>query len=84
MQQSFSEKREQQVKEVEKADLDQLNNVFSLRRPRDIGAGLSSGVKSIVKGILAGGVSLIGAPIIGAVSDGWIGFAKGVGVGQPL
>ena len=68
--------------ELEAVDFDAFNSMFSLRKPRDIGAGLSSGTKSLVKGILAGTVSLVGGPIIGAVSEGWVGFAKGVAVGM--
>ncbi len=67
--------------ELEAVDFDAFNSMFSLRKPRDIGAGLSSGTKSLVKGILAGTVSLVGGPVIGAVSEGWGGFAKGLGVG---
>lgn len=69
--------------ELEAVDFDAFNSMFSLRKPRDIGAGLSSGTKSLVKGILAGTVSLVGGPVIGAVSEGWVGFAKGLGVGEP-
>lgn len=68
--------------DLETVDLESLNSVFSLRKPRDIRAGLSSGSKSVVKGILAGTVSLVGAPVVGAVSSGWVGFAKGVGIGK--
>lgn len=68
--------------DLETVDLDTFNSVFSLRRPRDLGAGLSSGAKSIAKGVLAGTVSLVGAPVVGAVSGGWGGFAKGVGIGE--
>ena len=70
------------VTEIEQANLDSLNAVFSLRRPRDLGAGLSSGAKSLAKGVLAGGVTLIAAPAYGAITGGWIGFAKGVGIGR--
>ena len=73
-----------QSQDLETVDLDTLNSVFSLRKPRDIRAGLSSGSKSVVKGILAGTVSLVGAPVVGAVSNGWAGFAKGVGVGKVI
>ena len=73
---------EKESTELEAVDFDAFNSMFSLRKPRDIGAGLSSGTKSLVKGILAGTVSLVGGPIIGAVSEGWVGFAKGVAVGR--
>lgn len=55
--------------------------LFSTRRPRDILAGTSSGVKSIAKGVLAGAAGLIASPLIGAHQDGVKGFLAGVGVG---
>ena len=58
-----------------------VGDVFSFRRPRDAGAGLSSGLKSLAKGVLGGCVGLLGAPVVGAVQEGPKGFAKGVGVG---
>ena len=54
-----------QLTEKEKADLSSLNSVFSLRKPKDIRAGLASGTKSIIKGVLAGGVTLFAAPAFG-------------------
>ena len=60
-----------------------FNSVFSLRKPRDIRAGCSSGLKSLGKGFAAGTVSLVAAPALGAFTEGWMGFAKGVGVGEP-
>ena len=62
---------------------DAVNSVFSLRRPRDFKAGLSSGGKSIAKGLVAGTVGLLAAPAIGAASEGLPGFAKGLGIGTP-
>lgn len=59
-----------------------LNNIFSLRRPKDAKAGLASGLKSIGKGIAGGVGGLIAAPTFGAVHDGVGGFAKGVVAGK--
>ena len=58
-----------------------LQDVFSLRKPKDIRAGLSSGGKSIVKGIGAGVVGLVAAPALGAQQEGVVGFAKGAAAG---
>lgn len=58
-----------------------VDNVFSLRRPKDAKAGLASGGKSILKGIAAGAAGLVAAPAIGAVQEGGLGFAKGLGAG---
>jgi len=58
-----------------------VGDVFSFRRPRDAGAGLSSGLKSLAKGVLGGCIGLLGAPVVGAVQEGPKGFAKGLGVG---
>ena len=59
----------------------QFNDVFSLRKPKDAKAGLSSGAKSIGKGVLAGAVGLFAAPVVLAREEGAKGFAKGVAVG---
>ncbi|KAG2438479.1 hypothetical protein HXX76_005032 [Chlamydomonas incerta] len=58
-----------------------FNDVFSLRKPRDAGAGLASGLKSIAKGILGGAAGLVAAPIVGASQGGVTGFAKGLASG---
>lgn len=55
--------------------------LFSTRRPKDGLAGLSSAVKSIGKGTLAGAVSLIAQPISGAQQDGVKGFFSGLATG---
>ncbi|KIY92757.1 hypothetical protein MNEG_15207, partial [Monoraphidium neglectum] len=55
-----------------------LQDIFSLRRPKDFKAGLSSGAKSFGKGLVGGIVGLIAAPVVGATQDGFVGFAKGV------
>eukprot|EP00798_Chlamydomonas_sp_ICE-L_P023567 gene23567-9091_t len=55
-----------------------FNDVFSLRRPKDAKAGLSSGLKSIAKGVVGGLAGLVAAPTIGAHQDGAMGFAKGL------
>lgn len=59
-----------------------IDNIFSLKRPRDIRAGLSSGAKSAAKGIALGTAGLFAAPIFGAYTDGVKGFAQGVGAGE--
>jgi hypothetical protein len=58
-----------------------LQDIFSLRRPKDFKAGLSSGAKSFGKGLVGGIVGLIAAPVVGATQDGFVGFAKGVATG---
>ena len=54
---------------------------MSLRRPQNIMSGLSSGMQSVGKGVLGGAAALIAAPVVGARSEGWSGFAKGLGAG---
>ena len=54
---------------------------FSIRKPKNALSGLSSGLKSIGKGVVAGAAGLIAAPIIGAQNDGVKGFAAGLGAG---
>lgn len=42
------------------------SQIFSSRRPRDLGAGLSSGLKNAAKGVGLGAAALIAAPAYGA------------------
>ena len=45
-------------------------DMFSTRKPKDVKAGASSGLKSVTKGIVTGAVGLVAAPIQGAKSGG--------------
>lgn len=58
-----------------------MMGMFSVRRPKNIGAGLSSGLKSIGKGFAAGITALVGAPVAGYHQNGVLGALGGVGVG---
>eukprot|EP00775_Hariotina_reticulata_P005423 gene5423-5656_t len=58
-----------------------LTDIFSLNKPRDIKAGIASGLKSLGKGVVGGTVGLIAAPILGAATGGVAGFAKGIATG---
>mmetsp|Transcript_13426 Transcript_13426/g.48849 ORF Transcript_13426/g.48849 Transcript_13426/m.48849 type:complete len:561 (-) Transcript_13426:136-1818(-) len=58
-----------------------FNMLFSTRRPRDAAAGVSSGLKSIVKGVIAGAATLVAAPVMGAQQEGLKGFGKGLAAG---
>mmetsp|Transcript_19840 Transcript_19840/g.59945 ORF Transcript_19840/g.59945 Transcript_19840/m.59945 type:complete len:108 (+) Transcript_19840:374-697(+) len=60
-----------------------INDVFSLRRPKDAKAGLASGAKSVGKGFLAGAATLVAAPAVGALQEGALGFGKGLATGAP-
>ncbi|KAI8899650.1 X-domain of DnaJ-containing-domain-containing protein [Globomyces pollinis-pini] len=55
--------------------------IFSTRNPKDAVAGLSSGLKSVAKGVGGGLVSLVAMPVVGAQNEGALGFAKGLGMG---
>ena len=59
-----------------------LRSIFSTRNPKDAAAGLSSGLKSMGKGVLGGVASLIALPLHGAREEGALGFAKGLGLGR--
>jgi len=65
------------------AAADSLENPtpFSVRRPKDARAGLSSGLKNIGKGVAGGIASLVALPAIGAKEEGAAGFAKGLAMG---
>ena len=58
-----------------------MSDVFSTRNPKDVGAGLSSGLKSFGKGLAGGLVSLVALPVAKAREEGAVGFAKGLGLG---
>lgn len=45
-------------------------DMFSTRKPRDMKAGTSSGLKSVTKGFVTGAVGLVAAPIQGAKAGG--------------
>ena len=65
----------------EEFDVSEVQALFSLRKPPDVAAGLSSGLKSAAKGVLAGTIGLVAAPAIGAAQEGISGFAKGAAAG---
>jgi len=55
--------------------------VFSTRKPRDVVAGTSSGLKTAVRGIGVGVGALVALPYIGWKQGGGKGLVKGVGTG---
>ncbi|CAD7950888.1 unnamed protein product [Amoebophrya sp. A120] len=58
-----------------------FGTVFSLKKPRDVVAGASSGVKTISRGAALGFGSLFGSPVVGFRNHGLLGLLKGLGVG---
>ena len=58
-----------------------MDALFSTRKPKDGWAGLSSGLKSVAKGTVAGVASLVAQPVMGAQQEGVKGFVKGLGTG---
>jgi Autophagy-related protein C terminal domain len=58
-----------------------FESLFSTRKPKDAWAGLSSALKSVTKGTLAGAGSLIALPIAGAQEHGVKGFVAGLATG---
>jgi len=58
-----------------------FSSLFSTRKPKDGWAGLSSGLKSVVKGTAAGVASLVAQPIVGAQEGGVMGFLGGLATG---
>eukprot|EP01038_Epipyxis_sp_PR26KG_P010779 gene10779-14474_t len=58
---------------------------FSLKKPKDIREGLSTGTGNILKGVLGGAALIVGAPIKGAydgtAEGGAWGGVKGLGMG---
>lgn len=58
-----------------------LNDFFSLRKPKDAKAGLASGLKSMGTGVCAGVLGLIVAPIVGGCKEGAKGALCGLCAG---
>lgn len=58
-----------------------FDSLFSTRTPKDGWAGLSSGLKSVTKGLVGGAATLVTAPIVGAQQDGAKGFVTGLAMG---
>lgn len=56
--------------------------LFSLKKPKDAKAGLASGVKSLARGVAAGAVGLVAAPVIGGITEGAAGVGKGLAAGS--
>lgn len=63
------------------AEDDDGPNLFSTRKPRNASAGVSSGLKSVAKGVGMGAVGLVAAPVMGAREGGAKGFVVGLGAG---
>mmetsp|Transcript_16846 Transcript_16846/g.36737 ORF Transcript_16846/g.36737 Transcript_16846/m.36737 type:complete len:702 (+) Transcript_16846:726-2831(+) len=55
--------------------------LFSTRKPKDGWAGLSSGLKSVAKGAVAGAANLVAQPVVGAQQAGVKGFFAGLATG---
>mmetsp|Transcript_29414 Transcript_29414/g.41148 ORF Transcript_29414/g.41148 Transcript_29414/m.41148 type:complete len:722 (+) Transcript_29414:41-2206(+) len=77
---AVTEQDEEMDQEIEQAK-QVFDSLFSTRRPKDGWAGLSSGLKSVVKGTAAGAVSLVAQPIAGAQQGGVGGFLAGLATG---
>ena len=75
------EQQEQQMQEDLQEAGEVFNSLFSTRRPKDGWAGLSSGLKSVTKGTVAGVASLVAQPIAGAQEGGVKGFFGGLATG---
>mmetsp|Transcript_22588 Transcript_22588/g.52626 ORF Transcript_22588/g.52626 Transcript_22588/m.52626 type:complete len:856 (-) Transcript_22588:21-2588(-) len=59
-----------------------VGTVFSLKKPRDVIAGTTSGFKAVAGGVGIGVASLVAQPYLGAKSEGAKGFVKGMGTGM--
>ncbi|KAL7433568.1 hypothetical protein ACHAXM_004167 [Skeletonema potamos] len=80
-QQKMTTSEQQHIDEDLQEASEVFNSLFSTRRPKDGWAGLSSGLKSIGKGTVAGVASLIAQPIAGAHENGVKGFFGGLATG---
>ena len=64
-----------------KKEREVFDALFSTRKPKDGWAGLSSGLKSVGKGVVAGAANLVAQPIVGAQQSGVKGFLTGLATG---
>ena len=64
-----------------KKEREVFDALFSTRKPKDGWAGLSSGLKSVAKGVVAGAANLVAQPIVGAQQSGVKGFFTGLATG---
>lgn len=79
---SAQNQNDQEQMDEELAEASEVfNSLFSTRRPKDGWAGISSGLKSVTKGTVAGVASLIAQPIAGAQESGVKGFFGGLATG---
>ena len=63
------------------AEMPELPEMFSIRRPKNLVAGISSGSKSFIKGSISGMIGLVAAPIVGGKDNGFQGFCTGLANG---
>lgn len=79
------QQQQQQPNEDLESDLNEASELFSAlfstRKPKDGWAGVSSGLKSVGKGTVAGVASLIAQPVAGAQENGFRGFLGGLATG---
>mmetsp|Transcript_1971 Transcript_1971/g.2609 ORF Transcript_1971/g.2609 Transcript_1971/m.2609 type:complete len:453 (-) Transcript_1971:520-1878(-) len=59
----------------------ELDDLFSMRRPKDALAGFGSGLKNIGKGVVMGVGAAVVCPVHGAKTGGFKGAATGLGSG---
>ena len=71
----------QLAKQEEQDAAEELAEILPFRKPKHAGEGLSSGVKLIAGGAVAGLGALVAAPVQGAREDGVKGFAAGMAKG---
>lgn len=64
----------------------EFSDFFSVRRPKHVFAGISSGAQSAAKGTGAGAAALVGAPVVGAytVRPGSLGCPAVAGLSQAV
>ena len=69
------------AKVEEDAELDELRDAMSLKRPKDAISGFGSGLSCIAGGVAGGVAGLVAMPVIGAREGGAKGLATGLAKG---
>ena len=71
----------QVAKTADEEEMDELAEMMRMRKPKNFGDGLLSGMGNVAKGVGAGLGAAVALPVAGAVQEGPKGFFKGLGAG---
>jgi len=68
-------------KGLDEEELEELKDVFALRKPKHFVGGLKNGLQCCAAGVMGGAAALVAMPVIGAKESGAKGFVSGMAKG---